>query len=309
MARLTYSIIAIVVWLSLLFNLKGLDSSIDLAPFMYIFLPVCSVLVISLLRRHQVSFHWLLAIALLAYAAIEYMLAYTAGASNLSSVITEVSAIAVTILLSSLVGQRLYELRTILALVFVGPLDKEAEPFDHAQTLIYREVRRARRHHRSLALMAVSTPEVSFNWSLKPRADVPFPPRVVEDMVRELGSKYVLARVARLLRSKLDDSAIVTQADDHFVVVLPETANDKLQEILKMLRSAAEENLGLELKIGSATFPDQEVTFEALLEQAEAEMSRLPGVSNSSATSNGSDTNISQLEIAQANRKNVASVQ
>jgi hypothetical protein len=96
--------------------------------------------------------------------------------------------------------------------------------------------------------------------------------RPIADMQRELVEKYVLARTARLLRDKVDDTAIVTQRNDHFIVLLPETSQDELQATLRMLDTAAHEQLGIPLNIGAATFPNQAITFEGLLEQAEGDM-------------------------------------
>jgi GGDEF domain-containing protein len=84
--------------------------------------------------------------------------------------------------------------------------------------------------------------------------------------------KYINTRLANLLIDELEDSAVVTQLGDHFVTLLPETNREEVCQVLKRLKSAAEEKLGLKLKVGVSTFPDRAVTFETLLEQAEAEM-------------------------------------
>ena len=117
------------------------------------------------------------------------------------------------------------------------------------------------------------------NVSLVPIPGEPFPTRVIDDMQRELVEKYVLARTARLLRDRLEDSAIVTQRNNHFVVLLPETPWEELPAVLRTLDNAAQEQLGLTLSIGVATFPDQAITLEGLLEQAEADMATVPAAS------------------------------
>ncbi len=47
---------------------------------------------------------------------------------------------------------------------------------------------------------------------------------------------------------------------------------ERLQEITRKLQQAAKDKLGLQLKIGMSTFPDEAVTFESMLENAETEM-------------------------------------
>jgi GGDEF domain-containing protein len=91
--------------------------------------------------------------------------------------------------------------------------------------------------------------------------------------------KYINTRLANLLTEELEDSAVITQRNDHFVMLLPEVSSDEAPSVLKKLKSAAEDKLSLKLKVGVSTFPDRAVTFETLLEQAEAEMMQQP-VSN-----------------------------
>ena len=59
------------------------------------------------------------------------------------------------------------------------------------------------------------------------------------------------------------------------MVLLPEADRDDALEVMSRLRTAGQESLGLELEIGVATFPDEAVTFETLLQNAEEEMTSL----------------------------------
>jgi GGDEF domain-containing protein len=104
-------------------------------------------------------------------------------------------------------------------------------------------------------------------------------------MQQEFARKYILTRVGRVLLEQLQDSAIITQADEHFVVLLPETPRDELQPILQTLQSISEQKLGLKLSIGTATFPDEEITLESLLQRAESAMSAAPSPSNMQSVS------------------------
>jgi len=284
MRQLYYSLVAIIIWLSLLFNLEWLVSSFRLTPFLYVFIPACSVIVILGLKLHKLPLPSLLVIGLSAYAVFEYLFAYRMGTTDLTTVTVELSAVIITILLSSLIGKRLVNLQAMLTKLVIGPADQDAEVFEDAQGLLYREVRRARRYHHALAVLAISPPRVPQNLSLKPIPGEPFSMRVIEDMQRGLVEKYILVRTARLLRDELGDISMITQRGNHFVVLLPETTRDELQTILRALETAAQEQLGVMLNIGAATFPDQAITFEALLEQAEGDMVKQPEVSPVPAT-------------------------
>ncbi len=282
MRQLYSTLIATIVWLSLLFNLEWLVGSFVLPPFLVLLIPACAVLAILVLGRYWVSMLWLLAFGVAAYAALEIQFALTHGGETLSTVVMGLAAVVVTILLSGLLGRRLGQLQRLLTNLMVGEgksqTERDEQLFEYAQGVLYREVRRARRYHHTLAVLAIATPEVPLELAQAPLPAEPFSFRVVGDMQRDLVKKYVLARTARLLREQLDDIAVVTQRDDHFVVLLPETTQEELQPVLQTLKAAAQEQLGITLNIGAATFPDQAITLEALVGQAEEQMVKLSKV-------------------------------
>lgn len=278
MRQLYYSLLALIVWLSLLFHLEGLVVSFRLTPFLYVFIPACAVAIIVALRYRKVAMSWLLIGGVSAYAVLEYLFGSVRSGENLPVLITSFSAVIVTILLSGFVGRRLAEVRTAIVSLVVGQAGSGEVSFWDAQGLLYREVRRARRHHHSLVLLALALPKLPASVTIEPAPNAPMTPRVIQDMQRELVNKYVLARAARLLQQHLADTAIITLRDDHYVVLLPETSGEEVPAILNTLQDAAHEQMGLAFRIGVATFPDQAITFEGLLEQAEAAMVNRPVV-------------------------------
>jgi GGDEF domain-containing protein len=148
----------------------------------------------------------------------------------------------------------------------VGRLGKEADPFDTGQSQIYQEIRRARRYQRPATLLAIGAKQHEIQESLD---------RFIADAQYEIIDRYVEARIAEFLSTELGDLNIILQRDDHFIVLLPEADRDDALEIMNRLRAAGQESLGLELEIGLATFPDEAVTFETLLQNAEDEMASL----------------------------------
>ena len=64
-------------------------------------------------------------------------------------------------------------------------------------------------------------------------------------------------------------------------MLLPETPLDGAQVVAVRIQQAALEDVGLKTRIGAAVFPDDAVTVEALMQEAEAglDLARLEGVS------------------------------
>ena len=150
-----------------------------------------------------------------------------------------------------------------------GSEDERVDSFEEGQEEIYREVRRARRHEHPVTLMALSVSG----------ADAPVH-RLMQEMQREVTEKFAAARGAKLLLHETDAAAVVTRRNDHFVVLLPHAGAVAARHVADRLTAAATERWGLELRSGIATFPDQEVTFEGLLERAESALRNVEGAAS-----------------------------
>jgi GGDEF domain-containing protein len=66
----------------------------------------------------------------------------------------------------------------------------------------------------------------------------------------------------------LEDCTVIVQTNEHFVVVLPETTQEDLPFVLDRLRKQAADQVGIKLKIGTASLPEDSLTFEGLIEKA-----------------------------------------
>jgi hypothetical protein len=162
----------------------------------------------------------------------------------------------------------------------VRHLHDRSHSFEKGQGEIYREIRRARRYHRPLTLLAVSPKDGAVKVSLD---------RFIREFQRDTVDKYITARVAEFLSSAMKDCDIITHRNGHFIMLLPETDREKAKEVVASLETAARESLGLDLKFGLSVFPEEEVTFVSLLERAESHLHNGSG-QESKAHGNGHAT-------------------
>ena len=85
-------------------------------------------------------------------------------------------------------------------------------------------------------------------------------------------SGYVINNMARTLRKylRLTDLILEQREQGRFIIVCPETnvADSKL--VVEYIQCVANEQLGTPIAYGTATFPDEAVTFEELVGRAEA---------------------------------------
>lgn len=263
MNRLRYLLAALVIWFFFFYNIERISKPINISAFVYIFAFVCAVLVILLPALQRMPLYGPFLMALPPYFFTKIYLGSEIIGSKLPITVTEVCAIWITIILSGQIGMRVQELWQIVAELTIGEIEKKAHPFEVGQGQIYREIRRARLYNRPAALIAISPAEESVHQSLD---------RFMQEAQNEIIHQYVNARIAKLLTEQLEDCDIIVQRGKHFVTLLPETDQERVDKIVKELMAAGEQQLGLKFKIGFSTFPDQAVTFGKLLEHAEEKM-------------------------------------
>lgn len=263
MKNLRYSFIAICAWFFFFYNIEKMFGVVNIATFVYVLVFVYAILLILLRPLQKMPLYGLLLLSLLPYAILKIDAGRTVTGPGLPIAVTEISAIWITIVLVKQMACGLEGFRESITKLTVGRLGKEADPFDTGQSQIYQEIRRARRYQRPATLLAIGAKQHEIQESLD---------RFIIDAQREIIDRYVEARIAEFLSTELGDLNIILQRDDHFIVLLPEADRDGALKTIKRLRSAGQESLGLELEIGVATFPDEAVTFETLLQNAEEAM-------------------------------------
>ena len=263
MKHLRLWLTVLLAWLVLLLRMEDVLQPVPIARFAGILaagLAVCMILTPSLQR---LSLPWLFVWPLLPFAILKLVLGYPIAGPALPITLTEICFIELTVILARETGRSIAEFQRAVSDTMMARLPAMFRPFQAEQSEMYREIRRARMYRRPLVLLAVTAhPE-----SLRPALH-----RFIEEVQRVTLARYTAGRIAQLLSEEMKDCDIIAQRDDHFVVLIPETSRDSAGQLVAKLSAAAREKLGLALKLGLCSFPDQEVTFEKLLERAELEM-------------------------------------
>lgn len=257
-------VIATLGWFFLLYNIERVSEPINIASFVYVLAAVVAIFIIVFPWLYKIPVLWLTLMPLPWFFALKIWLGYPIGNKNLPVTVTEICALGLTALLARRIAIGLEEFRAAgIDLLVVDQLMDRAQPFETGQAEIYREIQRARLYRRPLSLLAVSAKGESVEFSFD---------RIKKEMQEKAIEKYVAARLANLLLEEMNDCDIITQRDDHFIVLLPEVNRESVVEVITKLSAAAQEELGLRLSFGVSTFPEQEVTFEQMLERAEEDM-------------------------------------
>lgn len=252
---------ALLVWIAAL-NYAGLfGTSLVLSSGVGLIAVALALPIVLFRGLNGIALRWLLILSAPVLLVLEAWLYYPSDLHATPAVLMELGIFGVTVVLAHRFGQGLEYWRRCLVVTLAGHGAESPQRIETGQAEIYREIRRARMHHRPLALMTVR----ATNHAAKATLDR-FAKRVAAEMTRD----YIAARIAAFLDVQLSDCDVIVEHDDHWVVLLPETGRDKLEGIAQKLKTAAKDQLDLEFEFGLSVFPDEEITFAGLLEHAKS---------------------------------------
>jgi hypothetical protein len=263
MKHIQMTLCTLVIWFFLLYNIERINEPINLASFVYFYSLLLCLALLLFRPFMRMQYYWLFLLSLPLYLLFKWVFGYTLLGQNLPITVTEVASLGLTIFLSRQLALELNEMGEAVTNLTINPLIKGIGSFDTAQSQIYREIRRSRGNKKVTSLLTVQVTVQSLKLNIN---------RFMRDFESEIIQRYINARVGNMIVGKLHITDIISQRNNHFVILLPETGKEDTDIIIQRLQSVTKEKLGLTLKVGVATFPDDATTFEGLLEIAEEKM-------------------------------------
>ena len=260
MRQLRIRIAFLLAWLLLFFNIERYHASINIASFVYILAALVSMAIVVLRSEKGLRFGVVIGSTLATFLLVKWMLGYQIAHVALPLTVTEACSLLITASLTKLIAEAIRDFEDRAQRVLHMHFDRPVADVGASQTQLYREVRRARKFGRPLTVLALSASNVE---------DAALRAQFIEEIQRRGVRKYVASRLAQVINSCVSDCDIVAYRDNCFFVMCPEVAGDKTAQVSRRLIQAARRELGLTLNIGSATFPEEEVTLGGLLERAE----------------------------------------
>ena len=272
MRKIRFWIIISGIWLTFFFNIERIlfgdvDTNIIRAD-TYIFVVIVALIPLLLPKLSNFSFASLLTIVTALFLIVWYQdtrwekdvaANYTHINAVTLLVLIQVNAIILTGLLTRQISYGLEEFEEVIANITYGHIGKRPTPFAVEQGEMYREVRRAARYKRPLAMIALKVDEKSM--------EVPLP-EIVKDTQQAMMKEFTMAGIAKVLDESLFSFDKIALRDNYFFVLLPETESKDLPNIAQKLKDALWKKIEVQVQIGTACFPEEAITFESLVEMA-----------------------------------------
>ncbi len=182
--------------------------------------------------------------------------------------ITETAMLALVVVAASRLACDLHEIRETIANVTLEDVSDRVKPLEEAEREIAKEFARSRRYNVPLSVMVLK---------VDPGEKKIFLRRAAEELFEGLMERYAINRLMRVLDRELRRTDLVLDRtrDNEIVLVLPETDSGGTDVLAERVRQLVKERLGIDIAAGYASFPDEALTFDDLLQQAEKRF-RLP---------------------------------
>jgi GGDEF domain-containing protein len=260
MKRLRIWTTILIIWLIFLFNIERINSPINIRDYTYIFVAITAVVTLMLPRLRWLPYWVLILVSIASFLLFKSFWGKDLlWGSALPLTITQISAIVLTGLISRQINSGLREFEDVISRITFGQIGNLPRPFSEMQESIYRELKRARRYQRPLSVIALKVDEQSIRMAL---------PKMIKVVQQAMMKEYVFANVSRVLDENIDDFGTITLRDNSFIIVLPEKSANEASLKAQTLEKVIREKMDIELQAGMASFPNDAITFEALIEQA-----------------------------------------
>ncbi|MGE5223454.1 MAG: GGDEF domain-containing protein [Omnitrophica WOR_2 bacterium] len=272
MTSLRKIILLTLILLIIVFNIERLDfgkeNLIDIDDFVYLVVAIAalSILTIPILRRlstYLLTFLWVGVYIMIKLAFFGYR-SFIGGLDTYLTVTGIAFVAAAVVLIKEMVKSLDSYERMIEQITFPG-IERRVSKLEEANDSIKTEFIRSRRHDRPLSVLILQLDGQVSNLELR---------NTVNEIQRAMMNRFAMASLAKVLskEARRTDMILEQEENDRFILVCPETQLDGSIKLAERVQVMIKERLGVSVAFGSASFPNEALTFDELLHKAETNL-------------------------------------
>jgi len=256
MDKLRYWFIILTVWLVFLFNIERLIRPVDITKFTYFFVAAVALVALMIPGAQRIPLWVLTGVPSVLLIILQLLFNDPVLGAELPVTITEISSVVLTGILARRTNDHLHQFEEVVEKIIVNFVGSSAYSFDEEQSVMYKELKRARLYKRPLSLLTIKLEPESLDMQL---------PHILQQYRTGLLNQMATASVVESLDHTLFETDIIAYYKDKLVVVLPELSAENLETVVERVRRRVKADTNLDLQVGLANFPEDAVTFESLL--------------------------------------------
>jgi len=270
MKKLRFSFVTLIIFIWIVLNIEQFDIGrqrdiINIQSFFYVLfgIAIVSTIAFSVLRKVPVSVQmvgW--SVIYLICKIFIFTERPIIGGNYTYLTITEFSFLLLGILLSHRATENLYAFESILANVSLTDVSSRVMEFNKAGDEIAKEFIRSRRYKIPLSILLVKLD----SEVIKANRD-----NSLEEILLSIMTRYTTNSLVRVLDKELRRTDLIIEQPEknRIILVFPETDAVGTKDMISRIQLLSKKHLGVPISCGSATFPDEAITFEELIQRAE----------------------------------------
>jgi hypothetical protein len=269
MKHFQWSLIQLLVGLTFFFSIERIDfeqsNIVDIHSFVYAFCILAVILIILLPQPVRWPVRRLFFAGLIIFIFLKLLVfnqrPFLGGLFTYLT-LTEVGFLLLLIFLAHQVASGLREFQEASRYVTLAEAGQHGLNVEDAGPDIRREMTRSRHFHRSLSVIVVE-PEKE---DIKVVA-----PRLVVDIQQRMAENCLTSRLAELIGSqtRLVDIVMEDRENGRFIILCPEIDSQGSRLLTDRIQQTLREKLSVNVSFGVASFPQQALTFESLVAEAD----------------------------------------
>ncbi|PWH11796.1 MAG: hypothetical protein DDG60_16605 [Anaerolineae bacterium] len=269
MNELRKNFILLVLYLLMIFSIGEVFDDFELIfqfPSHFYFL-IVAVVALNLFvpRLSWMSVTTLLAFWAMVFAAIAYSYVRVNGMQYIQILAIEFILIEVAVWMSYQLNQHLRTAESLLDSLATATYNNRTLDLRQATERIEIEMTRSRRHHRPLSVILIKPEQISSN------KDQQAYQLMREDLLRH----FAAARIGQIMTNELRQTDLILRAPEgHFIVLCAETNRENSTILAQRIEQIIRQTVGASVEWSVASFPDEALTFEELLNRAEANLAK-----------------------------------
>ncbi|HEX2997898.1 MAG TPA: hypothetical protein VHP14_23950 [Anaerolineales bacterium] len=265
MTNLKRSFFGAAIYLALIFVLGQADYAdqpiINFANYFYVAVIVALPLTLFFPSISRVSVYVPLSVWAGVYLVLVQVVNrnYSANKDQLSVVILEFILLEVGVWFAHRLAAQISHAESIMDALALSAFPNRTHDIEAENQRIKIELTRSRRYHRPLSLLVI---QVESDEEKTAR-------EMLKSIQHDLTTRFSLARVGLIIDDRVRQTDLIMKDyKGRFVVLCPETDFQSAFLLAKRIAQAIEERTGLHVLQGVASFPDEALTFDDLLQKA-----------------------------------------
>jgi len=276
MSRFKKNLVFLILYILLVSSFIQFGLSANVLRFSpYFFAVLTTALILSILAPTLQKWSIVTALGLtaIAYIALWFALGGRLSGDQFTILALELVFLATGMMLAREMTISFREMEQTIDKLIFATFSGRALLFEEAAKVIQTELARSRRYNRPLSLVIIEPDPVAVGAEFQSATPAPRSP-AGKEIQKQLARRYVMAQIAEILDKEARNTDTIVKQDkpDRFIILCPETQTSNTNTLIRRVVEKTRAQIGLQVGFGVAAFPEEAMTFEELLQKAEAKM-------------------------------------